>query len=154
MNSRLLRIAACSRSPSRLPAATDADQRPARTSPDCTRKRRRRLAAIALPVRSHRRKEGCLIPSCSMPAAPGARQAHWRLPLPLSKPVGSPEDARHTMNRSRRALSWGAPLAIATLILSLGAAPLFVGAADHLDAPSLGHVSVDAAGNVSVEKLG
>src|SRR5438093_501489 len=58
------------------------------------------------------------------------------------------------MNRSRRALSWGAPLAIASLILTLGAAPLFVGAADHLDAPSLGHVSVDSAGNVSVEKLG
>ncbi len=58
------------------------------------------------------------------------------------------------MNRRRRALSWGAPLAIASLILTLGAAPLFVGAADHLDAPSLGHVSVDAAGNISIEKLG
>src|SRR5207253_10623118 len=58
------------------------------------------------------------------------------------------------MNRTRSALKWGAFLAVASLILTLGAAPLFVGAADHLDAPSLGHVSVDAAGNVSVEKLG
>ena len=58
------------------------------------------------------------------------------------------------MNRTSGALKWGALLAVASLILTLGAAPLFVGAADHLDAPSLGHVSVDAAGNVSVEKLG
>jgi Domain of unknown function (DUF4331) len=58
------------------------------------------------------------------------------------------------MNRSRRALNAGAFLGAAALILTFGAAPLFVGAADHLDAPSLGHVSVDAAGNVSIEKLG
>jgi len=58
------------------------------------------------------------------------------------------------MNRTRSALKWGALFAVASLILTLGAAPLFVGAADHLDAPSLGHVSVDASGNVSVVKLG
>ena len=58
------------------------------------------------------------------------------------------------MNRTRSVLKWGAIFAVASLILTLGAAPLFVGAADHLDAPNLGHVSVDPAGNVSVEKLG
>jgi hypothetical protein len=57
------------------------------------------------------------------------------------------------MNRTRSALNWGALLAVASLILTLGAAPIFVGAADHLDAPSLGHVSVDGAGNVSVTKV-
>ena len=58
------------------------------------------------------------------------------------------------MNRSRSALKWVAFLAVTSLILTIAAAPLFVGAADHLDAPSLGHVSVDGSGNVSVVKNG
>jgi uncharacterized protein DUF4331 len=57
------------------------------------------------------------------------------------------------MTRSRRALTTGATLGAAILILTLGASPLFVSGADHLDAPSLGHVSVDPTGNVSVVKL-
>ena len=58
------------------------------------------------------------------------------------------------MNRSRSALKWVAFLAVTSLILTIAAAPLFVGAADHLDAPSLGHVSVDGSGNLSVVKNG
>ena len=57
------------------------------------------------------------------------------------------------MIRTRRALKTGATLGAVILILTLGAAPLFVSGADHLDAPSLGHVSVDGADNLSVEKL-
>lgn len=57
------------------------------------------------------------------------------------------------MTRTRRALRTGAILGAATLILTLGASPLFVSGADHLDAPSLGHVSVDPMGNVSVVKV-
>ena len=57
------------------------------------------------------------------------------------------------MIRTRRALNTGATLGAVILILTLGAAPLFVSGADHLDAPSLGHVSVDGADNLSVEKL-
>src|SRR5947207_5238737 len=83
-----------------------------------------------------------------------SRRAHWRLRPRRLKPVGSPEDAKTNMNRSRSALKWVAFLAVTSLILTVAAAPLFVGAADHLDAPSLGHVSVDGAGNVSVVKNG
>lgn len=57
------------------------------------------------------------------------------------------------MTRTQRALKAGASLGAAILILTLGASPLFVTGADHLDAPSLGHVSVDAQDNLSVEKL-
>ena len=57
------------------------------------------------------------------------------------------------MKRTPRALHTGATLGAVILILTLGAAPLFVSGADHLDAPSLGHVSVDGLGNVSVVKL-
>jgi hypothetical protein len=58
------------------------------------------------------------------------------------------------MHLPRRAFKALATVGAAGLILTMGAAPLLVGAADHLDAPNLGHVSVDPAGNVSVEKLG
>ena len=58
------------------------------------------------------------------------------------------------MTLPRRAFKALATIGAAALVLTIGAAPLIVGAADHLDAPNLGHVSVDAAGNVSVEKLG
>jgi hypothetical protein len=47
---------------------------------------------------------------------------------------------------------WAAILA-AALVLTLGIAPLLSSGADHLDAPSLGHVSVDAADNLSVGKI-
>jgi hypothetical protein len=57
------------------------------------------------------------------------------------------------MNRTPRALHKGATLGAVILILTLGAAPLFVSGADHLDAPSLGHVSVDGMDNLSVAKL-
>jgi hypothetical protein len=57
------------------------------------------------------------------------------------------------MTRTHRALKAGATLGAAILILTLGASPLFVTGADHLDAPSLGHVSVDGSDNISVEKL-
>ena len=57
------------------------------------------------------------------------------------------------MTRTRRALSMGATLSATALVLTIGAAPLLVNAADHLDAPSLGHVSVDGSDNLSVEKL-
>jgi uncharacterized protein DUF4331 len=57
------------------------------------------------------------------------------------------------MNRTRRALNTGATLGAVILILTFGAAPLFVTGADHLDAPSLGHVSVDGLDNLSVVKV-
>lgn len=57
------------------------------------------------------------------------------------------------MNRTPRALHTGATLGAVILILTLGAAPLFVSGADHLDAPSLGHVSVDGSDNLSVVKV-
>jgi hypothetical protein len=47
---------------------------------------------------------------------------------------------------------WAAILA-AALVLTLGIAPLLSSGADHLDAPSLGHVSVDASDNLSVGKV-
>jgi hypothetical protein len=57
------------------------------------------------------------------------------------------------MTRFRRALNLGATLSATALVLTLGAAPLFVNAADHLDAPSLGHISVDGSDNLSVGKV-
>jgi hypothetical protein len=57
------------------------------------------------------------------------------------------------MTRIRRALTMGATLSATALALTVGTAPLLVNGADHLDAPSLGHVSVDGLDNVSVEKL-
>jgi hypothetical protein len=57
------------------------------------------------------------------------------------------------MHRTRRALNVGGTLGAAFLILTLGASPLFVSGADHLDAPSLGHVSVDSMDNLSVAKV-
>lgn len=54
---------------------------------------------------------------------------------------------------ARPALTAGAALIVAALILTLGTAPFLSRGADHLDAPSLGHVSVDAMDNLSVEKL-
>ena len=57
------------------------------------------------------------------------------------------------MTRIRRALTLGATLTATALVLTVGAAPLLVNAADHLDAPSLGHVSVDGSDNLSVAKV-
>ncbi|MDP9271493.1 MAG: DUF4331 domain-containing protein [Chloroflexota bacterium] len=57
------------------------------------------------------------------------------------------------MTRIRRALNLGATLSATALVLTLGAAPLLVNAADHLDAPSLGHLSVDGSDNLSIAKL-
>jgi hypothetical protein len=44
-------------------------------------------------------------------------------------------------------------IAAAALVLTLGIAPLLSSGADHLDAPSLGRVSVDAMDNLSVSKV-
>jgi len=57
------------------------------------------------------------------------------------------------MTRFRRALTLGATLSATALVLTVGTAPLLVNAADHLDAPSLGHISVDGSGNISVSKV-
>jgi hypothetical protein len=58
-----------------------------------------------------------------------------------------------TEHSARPALRAGAAGAAAILILTLGIAPLLTGASDHLDAPNLGSVSVDANDNLSVTKL-
>jgi len=57
------------------------------------------------------------------------------------------------MTRFRRALNLGATLSATALVLTVGAAPLLVNAADHLDAPSLGQISVDGSDNLSISKL-
>ena len=57
------------------------------------------------------------------------------------------------MTRIRRTLNRAGSLGVALLVLTLGASPLFVLGADHLDAPSLGHVSVDGSDNLSVAKV-
>ena len=44
-------------------------------------------------------------------------------------------------------------LAVTGLVLTLGVAPLLASGADHLDAPSLGSISVDGSDNLSVSKL-
>jgi hypothetical protein len=41
----------------------------------------------------------------------------------------------------------------AAIILTIGAAPILVSGADHLDAPSIGSVSVDAMDNLTVKKI-
>jgi hypothetical protein len=46
-----------------------------------------------------------------------------------------------------------AALASTALVLTLGSIPFFASGADHLDAPSLGHISVDAQDNLSVGKV-
>lgn len=55
-----------------------------------------------------------------------------------------------TISMARKAIATVGSIA---LVLTLGSTPLLVSGADHLDAPSLGHVSVDASGNVSVAKV-
>jgi hypothetical protein len=55
-----------------------------------------------------------------------------------------------TMSKATKAI---ATIGSMALVLTLGSTPLLGSGADHLDAPSLGHVSVDATGNVSVVKL-
>jgi len=55
-----------------------------------------------------------------------------------------------SMSKARSAILTVGSMA---LVLTLGSTPFFVSGADHLDAPSLGHVSVDASGNVSVAKV-
>ena len=54
------------------------------------------------------------------------------------------------ISKARKAIATVGSIA---LVLTLGSTPLLVSGADHLDAPSLGHVSVDAMGNVSVAKV-
>jgi hypothetical protein len=58
-----------------------------------------------------------------------------------------------TMLSARPAARLGAAIAVAGLILTLGIAPLLTSGADHLDAPSLGRISVDAMDNISVSKV-
>ncbi len=52
----------------------------------------------------------------------------------------------------RRLLSIGA-LGASAVVLTVGAAPFLTMAADHLDAPNLGSIHVDASDNLSVTKL-
>ena len=54
---------------------------------------------------------------------------------------------------ARPALRAGAAILIAALVLTLGIAPLMARGSDHLDAPNLGSVHVDANDNLSVTKL-
>jgi hypothetical protein len=58
-----------------------------------------------------------------------------------------------TLLAARPAARLGVAIGAAALILTLGIAPLLTSAADHLDAPSLGSVSVDAMDNLSVSKV-
>lgn len=53
----------------------------------------------------------------------------------------------------RPAARFWAAIAAAALVLTLGIAPLLSSGADHLDAPSLGSVSVDATDHLSVSKI-
>lgn len=57
------------------------------------------------------------------------------------------------VSRVRHRLGSLAALAVTGLILTLGVAPLLASGADHLDAPSLGRISVDSSDNVSVMKF-
>ena len=55
--------------------------------------------------------------------------------------------------RARRRLGTIAALAVASLILTLGVAPLLTSGADHLDAPSLGSISVNPDDTLNVSKV-
>jgi hypothetical protein len=55
--------------------------------------------------------------------------------------------------RARRSIGSLSVLAVAALILTLGAAPLLVSGADHLDAPSLGSISVNPDDTLNVSKV-
>ena len=52
-----------------------------------------------------------------------------------------------------RATKIAAAIGSTALVLTLGGLPFFVSGADHLDAPSLGHISVDAQDNLSLGKV-
>jgi hypothetical protein len=58
-----------------------------------------------------------------------------------------------TLLSARPATRLGLAITVAALILTLGIAPLLTRGADHLDAPSLGSLSVDAMDNISVSKV-
>jgi hypothetical protein len=58
-----------------------------------------------------------------------------------------------TLLSARPATRLGLAIAVAALILTLGISPLLTRGADHLDAPSLGSISVDAMDNISVSKV-
>jgi hypothetical protein len=58
-----------------------------------------------------------------------------------------------TVLSTRPAARLGFAIAVAALILTLGISPLLTRGADHLDAPSLGRISVDAMDNISVSKV-
>jgi hypothetical protein len=58
-----------------------------------------------------------------------------------------------TVSRIRHRFGTITALAVTGLILTLGVAPLLASGADHLDAPSLGSISVDGSDNLSVSKL-
>lgn len=65
-----------------------------------------------------------------------------------------PEEGQMAIHVSARpALRAGAAILIAALVLTLGIAPLMARGSDHLDAPNLGSVHVDANDNLSVTKL-
>jgi hypothetical protein len=57
-----------------------------------------------------------------------------------------------TLLSARPVARLGVAIAVAAMILTLGIAPLLTSGADHLDAPSLGRISVDAMDNISVTK--
>src|SRR5919106_2026731 len=58
-----------------------------------------------------------------------------------------------TVHSARPAARMGAAILVAAMILTIGIAPLITSGADHLDAPALGSVSVDAMDNLSVSKV-
>ena len=58
-----------------------------------------------------------------------------------------------TQSRVRRRLPAFTTLGLTALILTLGVAPMFTSGADHLDAPSLGSISVNPNDSLNVSKV-
>jgi hypothetical protein len=60
---------------------------------------------------------------------------------------------RYPLSRARRGLGALAALGTTALILTLGIAPMLTSGADHLDAPSLGSISVNPDDTLNVSKV-
>ena len=57
------------------------------------------------------------------------------------------------LSRVRRASRAFSALGVTALILTLGVAPMLTSGADHLDAPSLGSISVNPNDSLNVSKV-
>lgn len=57
------------------------------------------------------------------------------------------------VNRASRRLGAFSALAVAAIVLTIGVAPMLVSGADHLDAPSLGSISVNPDDTLNVSKV-